>query len=403
MADEGKTIPPGEGSAGQAFLIGPTLYLRPVTLTDAATAPIWRVSIFPAPVEVVEDELKKALEVEPDDEEINQLMLICRRSDDRPVGSVRMRYYAHRIGELRFVTDRTRSDENQEAIIAEVMRFTVPFLIDERHLMAVVIERPEGEPLVEEAARELGMRLAIRFREMLQIRGERRNRIAYELLNPRWVEKLGMPRGIEEGPADRLVASPAPLNRPSLNGDAPKEAMVVGERLYLRPFKPEEAEQVSRWMLQDTEIYFPQGRWTPNPVSYGYVHKKIAKSKPPEWLRFAIVLRENDELIGANGLAALDWRHMTGETESEIFKPEYRSKGYGTEAKHLLLEYAFQVLNLHMVFSWVSEANPRSAAAIRKQGYRDCGYLAWEDFHKDGLVGAWLFDLLATEWRAARR
>lgn len=401
--NEEQSIPPGQGSAGQTFLVGPTLYLRPVTLGDAATAPIWRPSVIPMPAETVEEKLKEALEIDPDDEERDQLLLICRRSDDRPVGSVKVELFAYRIGDLRFTIDRTRTEEEQAEIVAEVMRFLIPFLIDERHVMSVTVWRPAGEAAVDAAAKELGMRLAIRRREATLVRGQRRDVLTYEKLNPVWVKLLGMPRGIEEGPVEREVVSPAPARRPPLTEDAPQAAMMVGERIYLRPFDPNEAEQVARWMLQDTEVYYPQGRLIFNPVSYGHMHKKLAEADYPEWLRFAIVLRENDELIGANGLADLDWVDKTGETETEIFKPEYRNKGYGTEAKHLLLEYAFEVLGLHMIYSWVSEANTRSAAALRKQGYRDCGYLAWEDLHTNGLAGAWIFDLLASEWRAARR
>ena len=85
-----------------------------------------------------------------------------------------------------------------------------------------------------------------------------------------------------------------------------------------------------------------------------------------------------------------------------ICLPEFRSQGYGTEAKHLLLEYAFERLGLHMIFSWVSEFNTRSAAALLKQGYREAGYFAWAHPYQGNYLGGWYFDLLASEWRAAR-
>ena len=94
---------------------------------------------------------------------------------------------------------------------------------------------------------------------------------------------------------------------------------------------------------------------------------------------------------------------IPAETETELYLPEFRGKGYGTEAKHLLLEYAFDRLGLHMVYSWVSEFNARSAAALRKQGYREAGYFAWSDLYQGNFTGGWYFDLLAAEWRAARR
>ena len=45
---------------GQAFFVGPSLYLRPVEPEDAATAPIWHPEPWPVPVEVLEERIKEA-------------------------------------------------------------------------------------------------------------------------------------------------------------------------------------------------------------------------------------------------------------------------------------------------------------------------------------------------------
>jgi RimJ/RimL family protein N-acetyltransferase len=177
---------------------------------------------------------------------------------------------------------------------------------------------------------------------------------------------------------------------------------MVGERIYLRPFKSDEAAMVEAWSLQETEVVYPEGRALINAYAYGQFHKSMAETEPPERLRFAIALRETGELIGANGLMDINWINRTAETDTDIFRREHRNAGYGTEAKHLVLEYAFERLGLHAIYAYVAETNARSAAALRKQGYRDAGYAAWESFAPDGLCGGWLFDLLADEWRAAR-
>ena len=132
------------------------------------------------------------------------------------------------------------------------------------------------------------------------------------------------------------------------------------------------------------------------------MHVELSKQEPPEWLRFAIVTLDGDELIGANGLADIDWVAKTAETETEIVVPKYRGGGYGTEAKHLALEYGFDVLGLHMVFSGAWSFNTRSCAALRKQGYRDAGGENWTGFKDGALADDTYFDLLASEWRAAR-
>jgi RimJ/RimL family protein N-acetyltransferase len=107
-------------------------------------------------------------------------------------------------------------------------------------------------------------------------------------------------------------------------------------------------------------------------------------------------------VIGSNGLAHIDWLNNTAETETGITRGTYRGGGYGTEAKHLLLEYGFNLLGLHMVRSVAWAYNTRSCEALRKQGYRDAGRLAWTGIKSGEMADHLIFDLLASEWRDAR-
>jgi RimJ/RimL family protein N-acetyltransferase len=268
--------------------------------------------------------------------------------------------------------------------------------------MMVYTDHLGDHPLVAATADRLGMRQNYHLREAYSYRGRRYDRIGYELLDPRWIATLGMPRGMQEGPVEREVRSPAPLHwNPPQN--LPGNVIIAGDRLSLRTFDPVDGTLASRWLMQDTEDVFPNGPDVVNPWVYGQRFVSLAKESPPTWLRFAIVRNEDGLLIGANGIENLDLLHRTAETESTIFHPDFRGQGYGTEAKHLLLDYAFDRLGLHMVYSWVSEFNTRSAAALRKQGYREAGYFAWADPYQGNFIGGWYFDYLADEWRAFRK
>jgi RimJ/RimL family protein N-acetyltransferase len=387
---------------GQAFFVGPTVFLRPVELDDAASAPLWSPDPWPKPVEVVQEQLRATLGDDPDAEADQQRMLICRRRDDRPLGSVFFDYEADRECTLWFTHDPNRSLEEAAALEAEIMTFTLPWLIEKRNLMKVSSSHLGDHPLVADTAARLGMRRCYRLREAYLHHANRYDRIGYELLDPRWVNTLGMPRGIEEGPIDRQVRAPAPLdwNPPA---DLPTNAIISGDRLSLRSFDPEDGKLASRWLMQDTDDSFPNGPDVVNPWVYGQRFVALAKESLPTWLRFAIVRNDDGLLIGANGIENFDLLNRTAETESTIFHPDYRNQGYGTEAKHLLLDYAFNRIGLHMVYSWVSEFNTRSAAALLKQGYREAGYFAWADLYQGNFTGGWYFDYLATEWRTARR
>lgn len=388
-------------SDGQAFLIGPTLSLRPVEPEDATSAPIWHPHPWPAPIEVMRERIETELGADSDAERETQRMLICRRLDDRPLGSVLFDYDDERECMLVFTHDPNRSLDEWAAVEAEIMTFALPWLLAKRNLMKVYSDHLGDHPLVTATAERLGMRRCYRLREAYRHQERRYDRIGYELLNPDWIATLGMPRGLQEGPAERVIRSPASRSL-SPAGELPETAIVASERLYLRAFAPEEAKLASRWLMTDTDDSHPGGPDLVNPWSYGQQFLAVARETPPSWLRFAIVRRNGDQLIGANGLTNLDWQSNVAETETTLFLPEFRNQGYGTEAKHLLLDYAFQRIGLHMVYSWVSEFNTRSAAALIKQGYREAGYFAWAEPYRGNYVGGWYFDYLASEWRAAR-
>lgn len=390
-------------SEQQTFLIGEKLYLRPVELTDVATAPIWDPAPWPAPKEVVEERLKDQLQSTGHRGTRTLLLLICRRSDDQVVGSVNVQTFGWRFVEFGYAVDPLMHQDRQDEIMTEVLSILIPYHLDEQHMLSVYVTIPAGYPLHEARAFELGARWCYKMREKLFLRGTRRDEHCFEFCNPSMIEKLGAPREMQEGSVDREVSSPAGPSATPLPEEERKGALVVGERLYLRAFEPDEGTKVTEWMLQDPEIYYSSGRELFNPHAYGQAHVKIAKEVPPSWVRFAIVLRETDELIGALGLAEIDWVHRTAETETEIFRKAHRNAGYGTESKHLLLEYGFDRLGLHMVHSYVDGPNMRSAAALRKQGYRDCGWFGWDMFGPGEMRGSWVFDLLADEWRTARR
>lgn len=384
------------GSAGQTYLVGETLYLRGLELKDAKRASAWRDSPFPISAERAEEILKK--DVPADSGKYRYHLVACRLSDDEPVGAATYQTWNWRTMDLSVHADPILGPA--AAVKAEILRLTVPWLLIEREKMVVWVDLADDEPLVEEAAMAIGMRLAVRLREAFWRDGRRADALIYEALHPAAVERLGtdtIPAGAET--QQRGVAQPT--IRPLVVGNPPRNAMMVGPRVYLRPMEVEDAEPRALWSRRETETFFDSGRHIHSPISLAHNIREAGESDPPSDISFAIALRESDALIGAVELMDLSWIHKTAETGSVIYRPEYRGGGYGTEAKHLLLAYAFERLGLHMVRSYVWAPNTRSAAALRKQGYRDAGRLRWTGLKHAEFVDDLVFDLLASEWRTA--
>jgi diamine N-acetyltransferase len=385
----------------QTFLIGPALYLRPVLLSDAATSAIWQTSPFPAPVETVEEQLKERLDVSFPVQQANQLLMVCRRDSDRVLGSVTVSFVPYRSASIEWVIDRLLPGSLRREVVNELLHILVPWLLEERNFKWTSLSLIDDDSVPENAIAALRGRLAYRLRDFRIIGNRRCDWLVYQFFNPVWIERLGPPPEGVEGPADRHFPPVHHVTIRRTPGEAPQDAVAIGARIYLRAFEPAESDFVGETWLQEPEHYLPTGRELGNPYTYGRIHARIARVEPPSWIRLGVVLRETGELIGVSGLRDVDWINRSAETQSGIFKVEHRNRGLGAEIKHLLLDYAFNRLDMHMVWARVNEGNDRSAAALRKQGYRDAGYLAWTLLNRTGMGGDWFFDLLGSEWRNA--
>jgi RimJ/RimL family protein N-acetyltransferase len=386
---------------GQNYLVGETIYLRGLELGDAKWTSAWRASPFPMSAELAEEQLKKNV---PEQAGRRSTRLVaCRRSDGRLVGSALVNDSDATTSWLGLYADPTLGMQGAH-LRAEMLGLLVPWLSGERFRPVVHLATDAGLEPVVARAEALGMQLAVRLRQGVWRDGLRHDGLFYEYYQPAWVERVGDPGpGIRDaGEPVAAPSSPAPQRDPNVVLPLPDNALIGSERLALRPMQAGDAEPISRMIRMEPDASFGHSRFPVSAVTLSDWFGEISKNEPAHDFEVAVVLRESGELIGEVGLYDIDWLARTAESGSWIYKPEYRGSGYGTEAKHLLLEYAFDRLGLNMIWSWVKARNPRSQAALRKQGYRDAGRLNWTGFGPDGFENAHMFDLLADEWRAAR-
>jgi N-acetyltransferase len=182
-----------------------------------------------------------------------------------------------------------------------------------------------------------------------------------------------------------------------------RNPVMVGERVYLRPFEVEDASVLANRYASEPDTFMERGREMISEIAFERWIGNLYERQPTHAeVPFAVCLKETDAYIGLVSIEWLDLVNRIGETGSWMHDPEYRGKGYGTEAKHLLLEYCFDRLHLRVLRSRTFETNTRSVAALIKQGYQPAGRLRFGDI-KDGQFRDTLcFDISRYEWVAAR-
>ena len=148
---------------------------------------------------------------------------------------------------------------------------------------------------------------------------------------------------------------------------------IVGKRLYLSPINPEEVDTYLKWMNEDQTLA----------VNFGQYPLMVSSKNDLNWLyeppknmhRYAIVLLENDALIGSISLHNIDHLNRNAYIGIFIGGEENRNNGYGAEAIRLILDYGFNTMNLHSINLTVHVDNYAGILCYKKVGFREVGRL----------------------------
>lgn len=177
-------------------------------------------------------------------------------------------------------------------------------------------------------------------------------------------------------------------------------AVRIGPRVYLRRIVEEDAVGLAEAShLEDETGMHEDGRIPMSILSFQSWIRGLDVSE----MVFAVCGREDDQCIGTASIRNIDPMNGTAETGSGLLRREDRGKGIGTEAKWLLLGFAFEELGLHVLSSTVFEGSVRSARALEKQGYRLAGRLTANVLAAGGVIGDTLvFDVTREDWEQVR-
>jgi diamine N-acetyltransferase len=150
--------------------------------------------------------------------------------------------------------------------------------------------------------------------------------------------------------------------------------IVVGEKVALGPLRRDLAAAYARWMnqlevrrgLDQMGIATPesQEKWVEDNL------ERSAKSQP-EVVEFTVYDRADSAPVGTAGLLGIV--HAHGNAEFAIALGERRGLGLGTEATRLVLDFAFNVLQLSNVLLEALDWNVAGLAAYERAGFRRIG------------------------------
>jgi len=149
-----------------------------------------------------------------------------------------------------------------------------------------------------------------------------------------------------------------------------------GKKVILRPpDKEKDLEKFLKW-VNDPEVR-----------QFVTVFMPYTKKQEEEWFdkkrenEVVLTVETKDgQVIGVIGLHDIKYHHRTATTGTLIGDKESQGKGFGTDAKMVLLNYAFNTLNLRKINSRAFATNQRSINYSKKCGYEVEGILKDEVF-----------------------
>ena len=171
---------------------------------------------------------------------------------------------------------------------------------------------------------------------------------------------------------------------------------LVGERIYLSPRNPEDYEVMAKWM-NDFAVtdYLIRSHKV---ISLDNEKKFLEESQNAE-AAFVIVTLDEDKPIGVISLEGIKHVHQIAEAGIAIGEEEYRSKGYGTEAMKLLLDFAFNYLNLHNVDLKVVDTNERAIKCYKKCGFKEYGRRSESEYINGKRYGTVYMEILKEDFK----
>ncbi|HEU4719441.1 MAG TPA: GNAT family protein [Bacteroidia bacterium] len=158
------------------------------------------------------------------------------------------------------------------------------------------------------------------------------------------------------------------------------------DRTGLRPLATEDATGEYLGWLNDHEVTrgLETGIFPSTKESLVDFVKRMGSSK--DNLIFAIIDRQSGKHIGNIKLGNINWVHRNGELGILIGDKSSWGKGHGTDACRLLVQYAFEKLNLHKVWLAVFSNNPAAISIYKKLGFTEEGRLKEHVFSEGKFV-----------------
>ena len=169
-----------------------------------------------------------------------------------------------------------------------------------------------------------------------------------------------------------------------------------GKYIYLRPIAKTDLPLFQKWINDPENSQFLSVGQPMGMVAEEKWYEQVA-SGDPDHITVAICLN-NGTLIGNTGIR-INTRKQSAVTGTLIGPHEHKGKGCATDAKMLMLDYAFNWRGLRKVTSTILATNDRSQRYATRCGYRWMATIEKEHVRGGEWIDEHQFVVFVDEWQ----
>ena len=170
--------------------------------------------------------------------------------------------------------------------------------------------------------------------------------------------------------------------------------------IYLRSFNEDDIDQWASWFNNpDTTRFMNKGYF---PVTHQEQLGRLENmSQDKSNLQLAVVENNTNKLLGIVGLHKVSWIHRHADISILIGVKGCNGKGYGKAAVSLMVDHAFNKLNMNKLTAGMWCNNLASESCFKSQGFKLEGRKKEQFYYHGEYVDELNYGLLRSEWKAA--
>ncbi|MCU0642816.1 MAG: GNAT family N-acetyltransferase [bacterium] len=171
---------------------------------------------------------------------------------------------------------------------------------------------------------------------------------------------------------------------------------LVGVKIYLRPIEAEDAKFLSKG---ENDPAVREALFLALPISLISEQEKVEQYiKSKDAIVLIIVEKETNQPVGQTAFFRIDYISRSAIFYLAILDPVHWSKGFGSEATKLMVDYAFKTLNLNRIQLHVCAENAPAIKIYERIGFNKEGVLRQAMFRNGNYVDFWVMGILKSDW-----